>query len=112
MLRPGRLESLLYVELPKPDERVKILRALLAKTSHDQGLAEVARREEGEGSCKHLSGADLSALLRKACQNALRMDKNCVEMEDMVLAANHVKPSVGDARRYEKLRERFETKMW
>lgn len=108
MLRPGRLETLLYVQLPTPEERVQILRALIAKTPHDPALAEVA----GRGDCENFSGADLSSLLRKAAQHCLRMGREVVEMRDFEEAAKCVKPSVGDLRRYEALRERFETKLW
>lgn len=31
MLRPGRLNKMLYVELPSPEERVKILQTLSSK---------------------------------------------------------------------------------
>ena len=66
MLRPGRLETLLYVELPKPDERVSILRALIQKTPISPDLAEIARRDDEEG-CQNFSGADLGSLLRYVC---------------------------------------------
>ena len=111
MLRPGRLETLLYVELPKPEERVSILRALLQKTPIDPLLAEVARRDDSDG-CKDFSGADLNSLLRKAGQHALRRNSDKVEEIDFVVAAKHIKPSVGDIRKYEQLRRRFESKLW
>ncbi|KAF2268699.1 AAA-domain-containing protein, partial [Lojkania enalia] len=111
MLRPGRLETLLYVELPKPDERVSILRALIAKTPINPSLAEFARRDD-EDSCAHFSGADLGSLLRKAGQHALRRSSDVVEEIDFVVAAKHIKPSVGDIRKYERLRKGFETKLW
>ena len=111
MLRPGRLETLLYVELPKPEERVQILRALIAKTPHDPSLAEIARRDDADG-CKDFSGADLSSLLRKAAQHCLRQGREVVELADFEQAAKFVKPSVGDLKRYEALRNKFETKLW
>ncbi|KAL1591406.1 Ribosome biogenesis ATPase rix7 [Paraconiothyrium brasiliense] len=110
MLRPGRLETLLYVELPKPEERVDILKALIAQRGGviNPGLAEVARREE----CHSFSGADLESLLRKAGQAALRRGATAVEEQDVVAAARNIKPSVGSLDRYEQLRKRFETKLW
>jgi ribosome biogenesis ATPase len=110
MLRPGRLETLLYVELPKPEERVDILRALIAQRGGiiNPALAEVARREE----CNSFSGADLESLLRKAGQTALRRGASAVEEQDVVAAAQNIKPSVGSLARYEQLRKRFETKLW
>ncbi|KAL5406922.1 hypothetical protein PMIN03_007473 [Paraphaeosphaeria minitans] len=110
MLRPGRLETLLYVELPKPEERVDILKALIAQRGGviNPDLAGLARREE----CNNFSGADLESLLRKAGQAALRRGANAVEEQDVVAAAQNIKPSVGSLERYEELRERFETKLW
>jgi ribosome biogenesis ATPase len=106
MLRPGRLETLLYVQLPKPAERVNILKALIQKTPHDPSLAQIA----GTELCKDLSGADLSALLRSAAQNCLWQNREVVQKEDIELAARNLNPSVGDVKRYEMLRNRFETK--
>lgn len=110
MLRPGRLETLLYVELPKPEERVDILKALIGQRGGviNAELADCARREE----CNDFSGADLESLLRKAGQNALRRGGDTVEEIDIVTAAKNITPSVGNLERYRKLRERFETKLW
>ncbi|KAH9864497.1 hypothetical protein J1614_010431 [Plenodomus biglobosus] len=108
MLRPGRLETLLYVGLPKPEERVDILKALISQRGVlDVALAEVGRREE----CNDFSGADLESLLRKAGHTALRRKSETVQEVDLIEAAKHIRPSVGDIRNYERLRERFETKM-
>jgi ribosome biogenesis ATPase len=109
MLRPGRLETLLYVELPKPEERVDILRAHIRKRGViAPELAEIGRQDV----CNNFSGADLESMLRKAGQHALRRRSDIVEELDFVEAAKTVRPSVGDVKKYEKLRERFETKLW
>lgn len=109
MLRPGRLETLLYVELPKPEERVDILRSLIRQRGVlDERLADVARAE----TCNNFSGADLESLLRKAGQHALRRRSDVVEEIDFLEAVRTIRPSVGDVAKYELLRERFETKMW
>lgn len=104
MLRPGRLETLLFVGLPLPAERVEILRALIKKTPIDERLAEVARLD----SCTNFTGADLSSLLRKAGQEALRREGDVVEEADFLKALVKMKASVGDISRYEKMREKFE----
>ncbi|KAI9682567.1 MAG: hypothetical protein M1822_006865 [Bathelium mastoideum] len=103
MLRPGRLETLLYVGLPGPGERVEILRALLRKKPIENRLAEVAR------DCHGYSGADLGSLLRKAGQLALKRcalsrESPVVEEQDFKGAIDVVRPSVADIRRYEKLK--------
>ncbi|RAR00799.1 ribosome biogenesis atpase rix7 [Stemphylium lycopersici] len=109
MLRPGRLETLLYVELPKPNERVDILKALIKQRGViSTDLAEIGRQDV----CNNFSGADLESLLRKAGQHALRRRSEVVEELDFVEAAKTVRPSVGDVKKYEKLRERFETKLF
>lgn len=109
MLRPGRLDALLYVGLPKPEERVKILRTLITKTHHDTGLADFAAREE---YCKDFSGADLHALVSKACQHCLRQGREVLKTADLEFASEHIKPSVGDVKKYEELRARFETELF
>lgn len=70
MCRPGRLDKLLYVDLPSAAERVEILRTLTRKTplGGDVDLERVAMSERADG----FSGADLSALVREAAQTALR----------------------------------------
>ncbi|KAF8274789.1 P-loop containing nucleoside triphosphate hydrolase protein [Lactarius quietus] len=99
MCRPGRLDKLLYVDLPSPDERAEIVRTLL-----------MVGGERGEG----YSGADLAALVREAGVRALRAaglengaEGVVVRVEDFQAALDKVAPSVSKAqrRRYEALRE-------
>jgi ribosome biogenesis ATPase len=110
MLRPGRLETLLYVALPGPEERVEILKALIGQRGGivDKELAAVGRL----GCCESFSGADLESLLRRAGQHAMRRRSERVEESDFLEAAKTVRPSVGDVGRYEGLRGRFETKLF
>ncbi|KAI9334561.1 P-loop containing nucleoside triphosphate hydrolase protein [Obelidium mucronatum] len=70
MLRPGRLDKTLYVDLPTADERFEILKTITRKTpiSRSVNLATVARDSRAEG----FSGADLAALVREAAVAALR----------------------------------------
>uniref|UniRef100_A0A0D3J5E7 AAA+ ATPase domain-containing protein n=2 Tax=Emiliania huxleyi TaxID=2903 RepID=A0A0D3J5E7_EMIH1 len=70
MLRPGRLDKLLYVPLPPPGARADILRAAARRTplAPDVDLEAVARDPRSDG----LSGADLAHLVREAATNALR----------------------------------------
>ena len=104
MLRPGRLETLLFVGLPGPEERVEILRALIKKTPVAEKLSEVGRNER----CTNFTGADLSSLLRKAGQEALRRESEVVEEKDFVRALTKMRPSVGDMVKYERMKEKFE----
>lgn len=68
LLRPGRLDKILYVPLPAADGRSSILATLTRKTpmAHDVDLGEVAGLAQG------FSGADMAALVREACIKAMR----------------------------------------
>ncbi|KAK5201088.1 Ribosome biogenesis ATPase rix7 [Cryomyces antarcticus] len=105
MLRPGRLETLLFVGLPGPEERVEILRALIRGKPIDKNLAEIARR------CDGYSGADLESLLRKAGQNALKRKATKVEEVDFEHAVTTVRKSVGDMRKYENMKKTLATRI-
>ncbi|KAK7511062.1 P-loop containing nucleoside triphosphate hydrolase protein [Phyllosticta citriasiana] len=101
MLRPGRLETLLYVGLPAANERVEIMAALLRKTPIDVSFAEYAK------DCEGYSGADLSSLVRKAGQTALERNSGTVTLDDFAKAREDVTPSVSDLKRYEALRKKL-----
>ena len=64
MLRPGRLDKLLYVPLPSADARVDILRAASRRTplALDVSRDSIAR----DVRCNGFSGADLSNLINVA----------------------------------------------
>ncbi|KAL4914211.1 P-loop containing nucleoside triphosphate hydrolase protein [Aspergillus aurantiobrunneus] len=99
MLRPGRLETLLFVNLPSPLERAEILqtlvRALPIEFNEDlRGLAE---------ECEGFSGADLTSLLRRAGYNAIKR-RDTIKYEDFIAAKSFIRPSVTDLKKYEKLR--------
>jgi SpoVK/Ycf46/Vps4 family AAA+-type ATPase len=62
VLRPDRFGKLLYVPLPTPDDRVKILKTLAKGRLIDASvdLSAIGRMED----CENFSGADLAALVR------------------------------------------------
>ena len=70
MLRPGRLDKLLYVPLPPPDGRAAILATLTRKTplAPEVDVAAIA----ASARCGGFSGADLASLVREACVAALK----------------------------------------
>lgn len=102
MLRPGRLETLLYVDLPAEEERVEILQTLIRnlKIKFTDDVTEVAR------GCDGFSGADLESLLRRAGYAAIRRNDD-IKLEDFTMARASVRPSVGDRKKYEKLRTQW-----
>ncbi|CAO3595416.1 unnamed protein product [Absidia cylindrospora] len=123
MLRPGRLDKLLYVELPTPGERLDILTKLSKGTplGSNVSLQSVADDQRCEG----FSGADLASLVRESAVASLRskfyqhgktvLDKTAtaddifVTMENFDTAFTRVSPSVlpHDKRQYDKLRQKF-----
>lgn len=72
MLRPGRLDRLLCVELPTPPERHNILHTISTRNktplAPDVDLKAIAENPRLEG----FSGADLASLVRESAVGALR----------------------------------------
>ncbi|EAW07909.1 putative AAA family ATPase/60S ribosome export protein Rix7 [Aspergillus clavatus NRRL 1] len=99
MLRPGRLETLLFVNLPSPLERADILQTLVRKLPIE--FNEDLRRLAEE--CEGFSGADLGSLLRRAGYSAIKR-RDAIKFEDFVAAKAFIRPSVTDLKKYEKLR--------
>ena len=118
MLRPGRLDKLLYVPLPSPEDRVAILKTCARKTPIDSSinLDDVGRNESLTG----FSGADIAALVREACmctlkrtnfgrQGAGAASPLIVSREDILAAMTRVSPSVSkkDERLYNAMRRKL-----
>lgn len=129
MLRPGRLDKLLYVPLPQPQDRVDILRALAKniKLSANVDIDVIGKDPRAEG----YSGADCAALLREAGLSVLRNEATTKSRQDETMgkddlsqsrnqmlqiqaknfdyAFDHVMPSVSkrDQARYDKMRDRM-----
>lgn len=129
MLRPGRLDKQLMVELPTPEERVLILKTVTRTTPLESNvdLNSIAHDER----CRNFSGADLAALTREAAVLALKTvlkQRRALSKEELKLqqdadaenpmqilvsatdfenAFKKVKPSVSDKDRhkYKKLSE-------
>lgn len=105
MLRPGRLETLLWVGLPKEEERVLILKARLRNTPIDKKCAEFARGDV----CHGFTGADLESLVRKAGQTCLKRGGDAVEWKDFEVAAPGIRRSVSNEEMmvYVQIRDKF-----
>ena len=134
MIRPGRLDKSLYVDLPSPSERFEILKTHLKRTPVSQsswsGIQEIVTGEK----CDGYSGADVAALVREAATIALRADlevekKNQVDsdmangdgpsqqvqsvdsvtVDHFAIAATKTRPSVSKEQRvkYERMRDRY-----
>ncbi|KAF9074945.1 ribosome biogenesis ATPase RIX7 [Rhodocollybia butyracea] len=133
MVRPGRLDKLLYVDLPTPDERAEIVRTMTRKVplavevgeTKEQGLVSV--ESFVRDTCDGYSGADLAALVREAGVIALKRTLGMLDMlgdheggsgqhptisvekADFIKAQAKVNPSVSAAqrRKYELLRSKL-----
>ena len=68
ILRPGRLDQLIYIPLPDDGSRMSILKANLRKTpvAKDVDLTFLAKMTKG------FSGADLTEICQRACKLAIR----------------------------------------
>ncbi|MGC8573198.1 MAG: AAA family ATPase, partial [Caldisphaera sp.] len=92
LIRPGRLEKLVYV--PPPDERGRLeilqIHTRTVPLGDDVDLVDIAKRTNG------YTGADLAALVREAAMGALREDlqNGIVKKRHFDVALSKVKPSV------------------
>jgi transitional endoplasmic reticulum ATPase len=70
LLRPGRLDQLIYIPLPDEASRLQIFKACLRKSpiSKDVDIAALARYTHG------FSGADITEICQRACKYAIRED--------------------------------------
>ncbi|MGC8670449.1 CDC48 family AAA ATPase [Tardisphaera saccharovorans] len=92
LLRPGRLDLLVYIPPPDVKSRKEILKIHTSKMplSPDVSLDELAIRTEG------YSGADLEELVREAGMAALKRDIDAKEvtLADFERALSSVRPSI------------------
>ncbi|MEN2974039.1 MAG: CDC48 family AAA ATPase [Candidatus Caldarchaeales archaeon] len=105
VLRPGRLDRLIYVPPPDEKARFSIFKIYTRRMplANDVNLRELAARTEG------YSGADLESVCREAALSALRknIEAEYVSKEDFEEALRTVKPSLSPQmiREYERMRE-------
>lgn len=111
MLRPGRLDTMLYVGLPDAAGRVDILRTLCRKLTmnFDESIAAIATT-----LCDGFSGADLASLVRRAGINTIRRGiasghSETITSADFEHACTEVHRSVStkDTKKFEALRDRW-----
>ena len=68
LLRPGRLDQLIYIPLPDDQSRLQIFKACLRKSpvAKDVDLNALAKYTQG------FSGADITEICQRACKYAIR----------------------------------------
>ncbi|OQR75301.1 peroxisome assembly factor 2-like [Tropilaelaps mercedesae] len=112
ILRPGRLDRLVYVDIPEEAEvKLKVLRALTRKLT----LRDVDLQKLSEACPSHLTGADLYSLCASAMIHAVRRcidthsKKLVVVSTDFEKALEKLTPSVSVAelQKYRGLRDKF-----
>ncbi len=86
LLRPGRFDRRIILDLPDINERKEILKIHLRgkKTSQDVELEEISQRTPG------FSGADLANLVNEAAILAARNNKKVIEQNDFLEAMEKV----------------------
>lgn len=80
LLRPGRLDQLIYIPLPDEPSRFAILKAALRKSplADNVDLSYLAKTTQG------FSGADLTEICQRACKMAIResIEKECQKIRE------------------------------
>ncbi|MEM3143413.1 MAG: CDC48 family AAA ATPase [Candidatus Nitrosotenuis sp.] len=90
LLRPGRLEPVLYVQQPDEKGRQEIINILTEKMP----LASDVNLEEIAVSTQNYTGADLAALCREAGVHAMQNNASKVGSVDFSAALKKVRPSI------------------
>ena len=90
LLRPGRLEPVLYVQQPDEKGRLEIIKILTAKMP----LSEKVNLEEISVSTQNYTGADLSALCIEAGVHAMQSNAEKIDSADFAAALKKIRPSI------------------
>ncbi|PXY71253.1 ATPase [Candidatus Parvarchaeota archaeon] len=107
LLRPGRFDRVLLVDVPSKEGRKKIIEIHTKNMPLGKNvkISELIKKTEG------FVGADIENLAREAAMLALRKNLNAeeVKMEDFEEALMKVKPSVSEetAKRYKKIEDHY-----
>ena len=107
LLRPGRFDRVILVDVPDDESRKKIfeIHTLNTPLAKDVNIDFLVKQTEG------YVGADIEALVREAAMHALRKDKEAKEVskKDFEEVLKRVKPSVSEetAKAYKKIEEYY-----
>ncbi len=88
LLRSGRFDRRIYIDLPDFEERKKIIELYLRGKNHSVDIAEVAKQSVG------FSGAALSSLVNEASLNALRRDSYIITNEDFFASQSKIEGGI------------------
>lgn len=86
LLRPGRLDQLIYIPLPDEDSRHQIFKACLRKSpvSKDVDLRALAKYTQG------FSGADITEICQRACKYAIRENIEKVSLQSFTSVGTYI----------------------
>jgi len=130
LIRPGRLDQLIYIPLPDQLSRLSIIRAVLRKSP----VAPNVNMDFLANQCEGFSGADMTELCQRATKAAIRESISCeeerkklmtgeedanMEMDDPVpvITRTHFEEAMSNARRsvtdydlnkFEQFRQKFD----
>ncbi|RKP17852.1 AAA ATPase [Rozella allomycis CSF55] len=86
LMRPGRLDQLIYIPLPDEQSRISILKSALRKSPLDKNvdLTYIAKLTHG------FSGADLTEICQRACKLAIRenIEKDIARQRELEKSGN------------------------
>ena len=88
LLRSGRFDRRIYIDLPDLEERKKIIELYLRGKNHSVDIAEVAKQSVG------FSGADLASLVNEANLNALRRDSSVLTNDDFFASQSKIEGGI------------------
>jgi len=90
MLRPGRLDIVLYIEAPDEKSRLEIIKILTKQMplASDIDLNEIAV------ATQNYTGADIESLCREAAVNAMQNNHTKISSNDFAEGLKRVKPSI------------------
>lgn len=84
LLRAGRFDRRIYIDLPDFEERLKIIELYLKDKNHSVDIYEIARQTVG------FSGASIASLVNEASLNALRKNSKTITNDDFYLSRDKV----------------------
>lgn len=88
LLRSGRFDRRIYIDLPDFEERKKIIELYLRGKNHSVDIAEVAKQSVG------FSGAALASLVNEASLNALRRDSSVITNDDFFASQSKIEGGI------------------
>lgn len=88
LLRSGRFDRRIYIDLPDFAERVKIIELYLRGKNHSVNISEVAKMSVG------FSGAALASLVNEASLNALRRGAETITNDDFFASQSKIEGGI------------------